>query len=249
MKYEMKISVILLEYHSVDEIKNAVESVRKYDKDCEIVISSNSLYDELKQEEIKTVVPDVKWIFNADNGGFGYGMNMGANAATGEYLVFLNSDVLLQGDFSSMIRYMNDHENVGLIGPELVDEKGVVQDSYRRTITPWNFFWRHVERLLHVERDWKKDSPVIVDWVIGAFMLTKKVYFDMVGGFDDDTYFMYVEDMDLCHELKLKGWDTVYYPLVSAQYVGTRAARSNKKYTRIFLQSLVGYWKKNFFRR
>lgn len=249
MKCEMKISVILLEYHSVDEIKNAVESVRKYDKDCEIVVSSNSLYDEQKQEEIKTVVPDVKWIFNADNGGFGYGMNMGANAATGEYLVFLNSDVLLQGDFSSMIRYMNDHENVGLIAPELVDEKGVVQDSYRRTITPWNFFWRHVERLLHVEHDWKKGSPVIVDWVIGAFMLTKKVYFDMVGGFDDDTYFMYVEDMDLCHELKLKGLDTVYYPLVSAQYVGTRAARRDKKYTKIFLQSLVGYWKKNLFRR
>ena len=101
---------------------------------------------------------------------------------------------------------------------------------------------------MHVEHNNKRNEPMIVDWVIGAFMLTKKEYFDMVGGFDYNRYFMYVEDMDLCHELKLKGLDTVYYPLVSAQYVGTRAARNNKKYTKIFIHSLFGYWKKNFFR-
>jgi len=102
---------------------------------------------------------------------------------------------------------------------------------------------------MHIKHELKKTDPIVVDWVIGAFMLTKKAYFDMVGGFDYKTYFMYAEDMDLCHELKLKGLDTVYYPLVAAQYVGTRAARSNKKYTKIFLCSLFGYWKKNLFRR
>ena len=148
-----------------------------------------------------------------------------------------------------MINYMESHPDVGMIAPQLVDEKGVVQDSYRKTITPWNFVWRHVERFMHIEHEQKQTEPKVVDWVIGAFMLTKKKYFDMVGGFDYKTYFMYVEDMDLCHELKLKGLKTVYYPLATSQYVGTRAARSNKKYTKIFLQSLFGYWKKNLFRR
>ena len=73
--------------------------------------------------------------------------------------------------------------------------------------------WRHVERFMHIEHEQKQTEPKVVDWVIGAFMLTKKKYFDMVGGFDYKTYFMYVEDMDLCHELKLKGLKTVYYPL------------------------------------
>lgn len=244
-----EISVVLLEYHSIDEIKMAVDAIRKYDRDCEIVVSSNSLYDADGQRIAKTTVPDVKWIFNKENGGFGYGMTMGANVATGEYIVFLNSDVLLQSDFSNMIAYMEEYKNVGMIAPELVDENDIVQDSYRKIITPWNFFWRHVERFMHVKHEQKKTEPIVVDWVIGAFMVTKKEYFDMVGGFDYKTYFMYVEDMDLCHELKLRGLDTVYYPLVSARYVGTRAARNNIKYTKIFLRSLFGYWKKNLFRR
>lgn len=245
----MKISVVLLEYFSIDEIKAAVNTIRLYDAECEIVVSSNSLYNTQEQEKAKEAIPNVKWMFNKKNGGFGYGMTMGANITGGEYIVFLNSDVLLKTDFSSMIRYMEEHKNVGIIAPELVDENGTVQDSYRKTITPWNFIWRHIERILHIEHEQKKTDPIVVDWVIGAFMLTKKVYFEMVGGFDYKTYFMYVEDMDLCHEMKLRGLDTVYYPLVSAQYVGTRAARRDRKYTKIFLQSLFAYWKKNLFRK
>lgn len=245
----MKVSVILLEYHSIDEIRDAINAIRKFDTNCEIIVSSNSLYSAEDQLKAKNAITDCKWVFNPENGGFGYGMTMGARAAEGDYVVFLNSDVLLQNDFSEMIAYLEGHPNVGMIAPQLVDEDGVVQDSYRKTITPFNFFWRHVERFLKVNHDQKRNEPIVVDWVIGAFMLTKKEYFDMVGGFDYKTYFMYVEDMDLCHELKLKGLDTVYYPLSSAQYVGTRAARNNKKYTKIFLQSLFGYWKKNLFRR
>lgn len=245
----MEISVVLLEFHSIDEIKIAVETIRRYDKECEIIVSSNSLYDRDGQRKVMETVPDVQWVFNKENGGFGYGMTMGANVAKGEYIVFLNSDVLLKSDFSSMVNYMKKNKNVGMIGPELVDVNGIVQDSYRKFVTPWNFFLRHVKRLMHVEKDQKKTEPIVVDWVIGAFMFTKKAYFDMVGGFDYKTYFMYQEDMDLCHELKFKGLDTVYYPLVSAQYVGTRAARKKWKYTKIFLKSLFGYWKKNLFRR
>lgn len=245
----MKISVILLEYYSIEEIQDAINAIRKHDKDCEIVVSSNSLYNAEEQAKAKSAVTDCKWVFNPENGGFGYGMTMGAQAAIGEYVVFLNSDVLLQNDFCKMIAYMEEHSNVGMIAPQLVDEDGVVQDSYRKTITPWNFFWRHVKRILRMQHEQRRTEPMAVDWVIGAFMLTKKAYFDMVGGFDYKTYFMYVEDMDLCHELKLKGLDTVYYPLSTAQYVGTRAARSNRKYTKIFLQSLLGYWKKNLFRK
>lgn len=244
----MKVSVILLEYHSIDEIKTAISAIREHDKECEIVVSSNSLYNPGEQKAALSAIPEAHWTFNNENGGFGYGMSMGAREAHGEYVLFLNSDVILQDDFSSMINYIESHPDVGMIAPQLVDENGVVQDSYRKTITPWNFFWRHVERFMHIEHEQKQTEPKVVDWVIGAFMLTKKAYFDMVGGFDYKTYFMYVEDMDLCHELKLKGLKTVYYPLATAQYVGTRAARSNKKYTKIFLQSLFGYWKKNLFR-
>lgn len=244
----MKLSVVLLEYHSIEEIQLAVQTIRVFDSECEIVVSSNSLYNLEEKSKILDTIPSVKWVFNDENGGFGYGMNMGAKEAVGEYIVFLNSDVIIKSDFNQLIDYLEEHDNVGIIGPELTDSHGVVQDSYRKNVTPFNFFWRHVKRLLKVKHEYKKYEPEIVDWVIGAFMLTKRSYFELVGGFDSKTYFMYVEDMDLCNELKRKGLCTVYYPLVSAQYVGTRAARKSLKYAKIFLQSLFGYWRKNFLR-
>ena len=103
----MKLSVVLLEYHSLNEIITAVESIRKYEPDCEIVVSSNSLYNLEEQKTALESVPDAKWVFNEENGGFGYGMTMGANQASGDYIVFLNSDVILLDNFESS-RYLND---------------------------------------------------------------------------------------------------------------------------------------------
>jgi GT2 family glycosyltransferase len=34
-----------------------------------------------------------------------------------------------------------------------------------------------------------------------------------VGGFDE-SFFMYYEDIDLCHRLRLKGWSVEYFPEV-----------------------------------
>ena len=79
----MKVSVILLEYHSIDEIKTAVSAIREYDKECEIVVSSNSLYDSKEQKAALSAIPEARWTFNKENGGFGYGMSMGAREAHG----------------------------------------------------------------------------------------------------------------------------------------------------------------------
>lgn len=245
----MLLSVVFLEYHSVCEISAAVQSVRRYDKDCEIIVSSNSLYTLEEQQRVCKEVPEAKWVFNERNGGFGYGMTMGAQRATGDYIVFLNSDVLLYSGFQDLVRYMEEHKQVGMIAPQLESPDGEVQDSYRDFITPFNLVRRNVKRLFHLLPDQRQYAPQTVDWVIGAFMLTKKAYFDQVGGFDYQRYFMYAEDMDLCRELKRIGLQTVYYPMVKAQYVGTRASRKNLKYTKIHLQSLFRYWQKNWFRR
>ena len=106
----MKLSAVLLEYHSIDEISTAVASIRKYDKNCEIVVSSNSLYDTGERKKAVESIPDVKWVFNKENGGFGYGMSMGAKEASGEYVVFLNSDVVLLDDFEKMRKKIRTEE-------------------------------------------------------------------------------------------------------------------------------------------
>jgi len=86
-------------------------------------------------------------------------------------------------------------------------------------------------------------EPMRCDWVIGAFMVVRRDFYEKVGGLSED-YFMYCEGMDWCKRAHLAGYDVVYYPHAVVEYKGTRAARKSWKYAKIHLQSLFTYWRK-----
>ena len=240
------LSIILIEYNSLDEIANCLSSLRECVQDeCEIIVSSNSLYTLDNREKVRARFPGVKWSFNERNGGFAYGMNEGLKVAKGDVLIMMNPDVQLKSSLQPMIDYLQSHAEVGIIAPKILDKEGIIQDSFRSFITPWGFVLRHVGRMkdngqLHV-KDYNR--PVHSDWVIGAFMMCRRDFYEKVGGLSDD-YFMYCEDMDWCKRARLAGYDVVYFPETTIEYKGTRAARQSWKYTKIFLNSLFTYWKK-----
>lgn len=240
------ISLIVLEYKNLSEIDSFLSSLNvNVCGDIEIIISSNSLYDKNKQESIVSEYPFVIWCFNSHNGGFAYGMNEGLKIAKGDVLMIMNSDVKVKSSLKPMIDYLQDYPEVGIIVPKIVDDEGIIQDSLRHYITPWGFVMRHLDSILHKRKLNVKDfhEPISVDWVIGAFMMCRRDFYEKVGGLSDD-YFMYCEDMDWCKRAHLAGYDVIYYPHTVIEYKGTRAARRSWKYTKIFLKSLFTYWKK-----
>ena len=239
------LSFIVIEYNSIEDIKNLLNSLRLSKVDYELIVSSNSQYSKEKQTSIRKEYSWAKWVFNAKNGGFAYGMNEGLKVATGDVLVVMNPDVKLKSLLQPMIDYLLAHPEVGIIAPKIVDENGTIQDSFRHFITPWGFFMRHINRLLHKSRLNVRDfkHPVKVDWVIGAFMMVRRDFYEKVGGLSED-YFMYCEDMDWCKRTHMAGYDVVYYPDVVVEYKGTRAARKSWKYAKIHLQSLFTFWRK-----
>jgi GT2 family glycosyltransferase len=50
-----------------------------------------------------------------------------------------------------------------------------------------------------------------VDWVVGACMLVRRAVLEQIGGFDEG-FFMYSEELDLCHRAVDAGWQVVYLP-------------------------------------
>ncbi len=240
------VSIIIIEYHSLEEIERVHDSIKEnMNEDYELVISSNSLYDSEKQKGIIDGHSLGRWVFNERNGGFAYGMNEGLKIARGDVLVVMNPDVKYRTSLTPMIEYLKSHKEIGIIAPKIVDNSGVVQDSFRHYITPIGFIMRHIDRIIHKSKLNVKefDEPVRGEWVIGAFMMCRRDFYEKVGGLSDD-YFMYCEDMDWCKRAHLAGYDVVYYPGTTIEYKGTRSARKSWKYTKIFLQSLFTYWKK-----
>jgi hypothetical protein len=64
-----------------------------------------------------------------------------------------------------------------------------------------------------------------VDWVFGAFMLTRRDRFLAVGGMDEQFY-LYYEDVDLCYRFRQRGWRTFYFPNVTVVHRHARSSAS-----------------------
>ena len=245
----MKISVVIVEYNSLDELQRLAESLQKrFSCEVELIASSNSCYCKNTQEEILSLFPQFMWSFNEKNGGFAYAMNHGLRLATGDFLIIANPDCVFLEKLDNMVEFLLQHPEVGAIAPQIVDENGKVQDSCREYVSVHSFAWRQIRRIL-TRKDVILDPQIdyskvqTVDWIIGAFIMVSRAVYEKTGGLSDD-YFMYFEDIDWCTRIRLAGWEVVYYPNTKIQYKGTRSARKNAGSARIFLRSALIYWRK-----
>lgn len=243
----MKISIVIVEYNSLDELKRCTESLQRgFSYEVELIASSNSCYPEEQRDEIKSQFPQFRWSFNDRNGGFAYAMNQGLKMATGDYLIIANPDCVFIDKLDEMVAFLQTYPEVGAIAPQIIDQMGYLQDSCRNYISVQSFIWRQIRRkltgrevLLNLCMDYSKVQTV--DWVIGAFIMVSRSVYEKTGGLSDE-YFMYAEDMDWCTRIRLAGWEVVYYPNVKIQYKGTRSARKNISSAKVFLNSLKSYW-------
>ncbi len=249
MDEKIILSIIIVEYHSTDEVMHCVASIKKHVKmPYEIIVSSNSCYDEQQQSTIDQTDTHVRWLFNERNGGFAYAMNQGLKVARGHYLVIMNSDCTLISDLDNMTDFMEQHPQVGAIGPQMKDPDGNIQDTARPYVSVPRYVWRQIKRIIGhktiiLNNDMNYSRVQTVDWLIGAFIMVSRKAYEATGGLDDDL-FMYAEDLDWCTRIRQEGFEVVYYPKTFIIYKGTRRARSNSKYARIFICSHVKYWKK-----
>ena len=241
----MKLSIIVIEYHSLEDILFFDNDIKQLlpKGDYEIIVSSNSCYDSVKQKDLRDILPDIIWVFNERNGGFAYGMNRGMEKATGDYLMIANPDIRLKNGLSEAISYLGTHPEVGALGPLIKNKDGLLQDSARLYITLRRFLIRNARRIVRIEKKRDYSSVRSVDWVIGACIIISRRAYQMTGGMDE-YYFLYVEDMDLCTSIRAEGLEVVHYPKMEVVYEGTRSSLKSLKYTIIHLRSLLHYWKK-----
>ena len=247
----MKISFVIIEYHSMNDIIKCTKMIYEQLKNCsyEIIVSSNSQYTESEQNTIIQNNGDLKkWVFNPINGGFAYAMNKGLEISSGDILVIMNPDVLLIEGIPEMIKFFEANPTVGAIAPKIIDDNGCVQDSYRNYLTLSSFVCRHLKRFSHkkeivFENEFDNSLIQTVDWVIGAFIMVKRQVYEKTNGLDSN-YFLYCEDMDWCTRIREIGYEIVYYPKAIINYTGSRSARKSLKYAIIFMKSLNRYWRK-----
>lgn len=241
----MTLSIIVIEFKSLDDIKLFQEQVKKSVNgvDYELIVSSNSQYSISLQESIRKQFPDIIWAFNERNGGFAYGMNRGLELAAGEYLMIVNSDLKIKIGLAEALHFLQENPEVGAIGPLIKDEKGEQQDSARSYLTLDSWVKRNIKRILGKKEMYDYSRIKTVDWLIGACILMSRKAYILTRGLDEH-FFLYGEDLDFCTRIRAAGLEIVHYPKMEVEYKGTRSARHSWKYAYIFMQSLWYYWRK-----
>lgn len=164
------------------------------------------------------------WVESGGNVGYGRAANLGASrppASDAPYLLVCNPDLDVRpGAVPALVAALESDPALGAVGPRLCNTDGSLYPSARTfpdlvdaighgllgLVAPHNRFTRRY-RLL----DWDHGTRATVDWVSGACFLVRRRAWDQVGGFDP-SYFMYMEDVDLCWRLRRAGWEVAYEP-------------------------------------
>ena len=188
---------------------------------AEVIVVDNASTEDSNAMLAKSF-PWVQAIANRENVGFAKANNQGLAASCGRYVLFLNPDTEVAPQaLNQMVTYLDTHPEIGILGPQLRYGDGSLQSSRRRFPTLSTFFLEStvLQRFLPLNRvldryfvlDRPDDAISQVDWVVGACMLVRRAVLDQIGGFDEG-FFMYSEELDLCHRAVDAGWQVVYYP-------------------------------------
>ncbi len=187
----------------------------------EIVVVDNASQDD-SVTRIRAAYPGVTLIESPTNVGFAAGNNLALRSGSRRYLLLLNPDTEVVDDaVLTMIRFLQAHPEVGLVGPQLRYGDGTYQSSRRRFPTLWTALWESTLlgqwfpqnpwlRRYHLA-DTPDDETQRVDWVNGACMLLRGEIVDEVGPLDE-AFFMYSEELDWCRRIKRAGWEVAYVP-------------------------------------
>ncbi|MBI4148392.1 glycosyltransferase family 2 protein, partial [Candidatus Woesearchaeota archaeon] len=174
--------------------------------------------------DIQNNHPQVQFIANMTNVGFGRANNQAIALAKGDFILVMNPDVILERTtLPELITYLNRHPHVKIAAPKLLNHDGSVQHSCRTFPTPAVSIIKRTGLQLmknsiaaYEMQDYDHETPLKVDWASGACLLLRgKQYFD-------DRYFLYFEDVDLC---KSAG-EVHYVPIARATHLGQYASRT-----------------------
>lgn len=269
----MDLTISIVNYNTKNLVKQCVKNIinSNISLDYEIIITDNNSSDnscELFNKEIIPHFSRVRLIKSKSNRGFGAGHNLSlqksnAMPAGGQakYALIINSDIIILNDaIGQLYNFMERQPLCGIAGPKLLYPDLTIQPSchpwpkfitplYRRTLlsrTAWGL--KETKRYDMLDYDHKEAKKV--DWLVGACLMVRKTVWDKIQGFDE-RYFLYCEDIDICHKCWGAGFEVWYIPEAKMIHYHKRLSAQKKwwkacfdKSSRIHLQSHWKYFRK-----
>lgn len=248
-------SIVIVTFNSARHIEACLRSVE--DPAWERIVVDNASRDDTVERA--RAVPRTLVLANAENRGFAAAANQGARAARGELLLLLNPDVAAETGALAALEAAAAPEGVGAAGGRLLNPDKSTQvgfvvrrfPSLASTLSevlllnrllprnPWNRRYRCL--------DFDYDQAAAVEQPAGACLLVKRRAWEAVGGFDENFFPLWFEDVDLCRRLQAQGWTIVYEPRARFRHAGAHslAALGPEEQQVHWYRNLLRYFRKH----
>jgi N-acetylglucosaminyl-diphospho-decaprenol L-rhamnosyltransferase len=229
------LSIIIINWNTCDLLADCLDSLATEIAhfpagQVETLVIDNASSDD-SVAMVQTHFPWVQLHQNPTNVGFAAANNQAMQVAQGRYLYLLNSDTqVLANALTTLVNFMEAHPKVGAVGSRYLNPDGSLQPSCYPAPTLARELWRlfHLDRFytfgVYPVNSWSMTMPRAVDIVQGASLLLRHTVLKEVGAFDTD-YFMYTEEVDLCHRIRQAGWSIFFVPISSIIHYGGQSTR------------------------
>jgi N-acetylglucosaminyl-diphospho-decaprenol L-rhamnosyltransferase len=244
------VSAIVVNYNTGDHLLHCVRSLHAAGVSDVTVVDNMST--DRSVETLTSAVNEVRVRHSGANLGYGGGVNRGLPESTGDFVLVLNADVLVDPNaVDVMVAVLDANPDVGIVGPRIEELDGSLYPSARAfphlvdavghafvgLVTTDNRFSRR-----YLMTDWDHAASRDVDWVSGACFLARRSVLTDIQGFDE-SYFMYLEDVDLCWRAGNAGWTVRYEPAAHVTHVqGVSTAQTPYRMLAAHHRSLMRYW-------
>lgn len=250
-----EVRVIVVTYHSGEVIGSFLDTLAKAtNRSYEVVIADNSPSLDPGTAAAANR-PEVRLLRTGRNLGYGAAANRGAAGATSPWLLISNADIAFSpAALDELLDAYERWPRAGALGPGIVNPGGLLYPSARALPSlgrgtghallgwcwpsnPWTASYRNEKGAPHEQT---------AQWLSGSCQVVRREAFEAVGGFDE-SYFMFMEDVDLNRRIGVAGWQMVYVPSAVVEHLGGHSTqRTSRRMVIAHHRSLYLYLRRQY---
>lgn len=246
------LSIVIVNWNTCGLLLECLNRLSPIKDRIDVIVVDNASSDG-SADVVSQTFPWVRLVRNVGNIGYAAANNQGWRVAKGNKILLLNSDTKPDPvSIFAMVDFLNDRPQIGVVGPYLRLKNGQAQvgaAGWELSLISAFCYQSMLHRLfprvckgfyLH-QPAFRNYGPIMVDWVSGAAMMTRRDVLQKVGGIPEH-YFMYAEDIKFCRMVRSLGYKVVYLPDVEIVHLhGASSAEQNRIPTQ-WLKSTLFYY-------
>lgn len=205
----MELSIVIVNYRGWRHLKECLQNLTSFpslNNWFEIIVVDNHSNDDQLIEFI-SLFSQVRFVENQGNFGFSHGCNIGAANSKGDFILFLNADIVIsEQSLFELVNSKKLHPQFSVLSCKHIGVTGKEEQINRLFpdfLTIFGFT-RAITRLFG-SKSLINSVPISeVEWVSGSVLLIDAPTFRRINGWDERLW-LYYEDVDICKRVNKSG--------------------------------------------